>query len=230
MALLGGSALSMWWDMAPAMRAEFEHWHSHEHFPERLALPGFLRASRWAAADGGEGFFILYELESHGALSSPEYLARLNAPTPWSTQLMPHHRNMVRSQTRVLHSHGAGVARHALTLRLSPREGQAPQLQAALHDLIADLPLRAGLAGAHLLRTETPAIAPTTEQKIRGNADRSADWILVVTGYDLAVLKDLGDTVLAPAALAAAGAGDDILPGWYALSLSMARGENVPMR
>ena len=20
---------------------EFEHWHSHEHFPERLALPGF---------------------------------------------------------------------------------------------------------------------------------------------------------------------------------------------
>ena len=99
----------MWWDVEPAQQAEFEHWHSHEHFPERLVLPGFLRASRWSAADGGEGFFILYELQEHAALSSLEYLSRLNTPTPWSTRLMPHHRNMVRSQTRVLHSHGAGV-------------------------------------------------------------------------------------------------------------------------
>lgn len=230
MALLGGSALSMWWDMAPEMRVEFEHWHSHEHFPERLALPGFLRASRWSAADGGEGFFILYELQEHGALSSPEYLARLNAPTPWSTRLMPHHRNMVRSQTRVLHSQGAGVARHALTLRLSPGEGQAERLQAALRTLIEDLPMRAGLAGAHLLRTDTPAIATTTEQKIRGNADRSADWIFIVTGYDLAVLRQLGEEALAPAALAALGAAPGAVAGWYSLSMSMTRGEVVPSR
>lgn len=230
MALLGGSALSMWWDMAPDMRAEFEHWHSHEHFPERLAQPGFLRASRWSAADGGEGFFILYELESHAALSSPEYVARLNAPTPWSTRLMPHHRNMVRSQTRVLHSHGAAVARHALTLRLSPREGKAQRLQSALHSLIEDLPLRAGLAGAHLLRTETPAIAPTTEQKIRGNADRTADWVFIVNGYDLAVLKQLGEAALAPDALAGLGAAPGAIAGWYTLSQSMARGEVGPSR
>lgn len=230
MALLGESALAMWWDMAADMRAEFEHWHSHEHFPERLALPGFLRASRWAAADGGEGFFILYELQDHGALSSPEYLARLNAPTPWSTRLMPHHRNMVRSQARVLHSHGAGVARHAMTLRLSPREGEAQRLQAALRALIEELPLRAGLAGAHLLRTDTPAIAPTTEQKIRGNADRSADWMFVVCGYELETMQALGDGALAPAALGALGAAPDAIASWYRLSLSMARGENGPGR
>ena len=230
MALLGTAALSMWWDMAPDMRAEFEHWHSHEHFPERLALPGFLRASRWSAADGGEGFFILYELEEHAALSSPEYLARLNAPTPWSTRLMPHHRNMVRSQTRVLHSHGAAVSRHAMTLRLSPREGEAGRLQAAMRSLIGDLPMRAGLAGAHLLRTDTPAIAATTEQKIRGHADRSADWILVVNGYDLSVLKPLGESVFGADALAALGAAPGAVTGWYTLSLSMTRGENTPAR
>lgn len=230
MALLGGSALSMWWDMAPEMRAEFEHWHSHEHFPERLALPGFLRASRWSATDGGEGFFILYELEAHAALSSPEYLARLNAPTPWSTRLMPHHRNMVRAQTRVLHSHGAAVARNAMTLRLSPRDGEAERLQSALRALIEELPLRAGMAGAHLLRTETPAIATTTEQKIRGNADRSADWIFVVTGYDLEGLKRWADEALSPAALAALGAAPGTVAGWYGLSMAMARGENGPAR
>jgi len=230
MALLGDSALAMWWDMASDMRAEFEHWHTHEHFPERLALPGFLRASRWSAADGGDGFFILYELRDHAALSSPEYLQSLNAPTPWSTRLMPHHRNMVRSQTRVLHSHGAGVARHAMTLRLSPRDGEAQRLQAGLRSLIEELPLRAGLGGAHLLRTDTPAIAPTTEQKIRGNADRSADWVFVVCGYDLGVLEALGNEALAPAALEALGASPDAAAGWYGLAMSMARGENGPGR
>jgi hypothetical protein len=230
MALLGDSALAMWWDMAPDMRAEFEHWHSHEHFPERLALPGFLRASRWRAADGGEGFFILYELQDHAALSSPGYVARLNAPTPWSTRLMPHHRNMVRSQTRVLHSHGVGVGRHAMTLRLSPRAGEEQRLQAALRALIEELPLRAGLAGAHLLRTDTPAIAPTAEQKIRGNADRSADWVFVVCGYDSEALKMLADGPLAPASLVAAGAAPEPVAGWYSLSLSMARSENGPVR
>ena len=230
MALLGDAALAMWWDMAPELRAEFEHWHSHEHFPERLALPGFLRASRWAAADGSEGFFILYELREHAALSSPEYLARLNAPTPWSTRLMPHHRNMVRSQTRVLHSHGAGVARHAMTVRLAPREGESQRLQAALRASVEQLPLRAGLGGAHLLRTDTPAIAPTTEQKIRGHADRSADWVFVVCGYELAMLQALRDDALAPAALEALGAEPGAAASCYTLSLSMTRDENGPSR
>src|ERR1700709_2322963 len=98
MALLGQAALAMWWDMAPAMRQEFEDWHTHEHFPERLGVPGFLRSSRWTSANGGEGIFVLYELRDHEVLSSAEYVGRLNAPTPWSTKLMPHHKNMVRTQ------------------------------------------------------------------------------------------------------------------------------------
>jgi hypothetical protein len=63
MALPGKAALAMWWDMAPEMRAEFEHWHSHAHFPERLAIPGFRRATRWSPA--GEGVIQTYELEAH---------------------------------------------------------------------------------------------------------------------------------------------------------------------
>ena len=60
MALQGKAALAMWWDMALEQREEFEHWHSHEHFPERLGVEGFMRASRWLAADGGERVFVLY--------------------------------------------------------------------------------------------------------------------------------------------------------------------------
>lgn len=142
MTLLGSAAVAMWWDMTPDRRAEFEDWHSHEHFPERMSIPGFLRGSRWAAADGGEGFFVIYELDAYETLTSEHYLARLNDPTPWSQKMMPHHRNMVRSQCRVIASHGGGVARVMATLRLSPQPGREDALSAHLRDTLAALPQR----------------------------------------------------------------------------------------
>ena len=219
MALLGSAALAMWWDMAPDMRAEFEDWHSHEHFRERLGIPGFRRATRWTSADGGEGVFQVYELASHDTLASAPYLERLNAPTPWSTRLMPHHRNMVRSQCRVLESAGAFTARFALVLRLSPLAGREDHLRAALKNLSRTLYDRPGCVGAHLLRHEAPAIAQTTEQKIRGN-DRFADWVYVANGYDLAVLQALAGTELGAQALAAAGAAPGSEHGFHTLSFS----------
>jgi len=172
----------MWWDIAPAQKAEFEHWHSHEHFPERLSIPGFRRGTRWASADGGDGYFVIYELEAYDTLTSPEYLARLNDPTPWSQKMMPHHRNMVRSQCRVMDSCGAGISSFALTLRFSNDN----QVRAALREL----PDRRGIAGAHLLHTQTPQAAQTTEQKIRGG-DAVAEWIALVVGYDREILAGL---------------------------------------
>lgn len=181
MALLGQAALAMWWEIAPDVRGEFGHWHSHEHFPERLGLPGFRRASRWVDAAGGPGVFVLYELQDHAVLSSPAYAARLNAPTPWSTRLMPHHRSMVRCQCRVVQSAGGAVAGFAGTLRLQGGDpADAGRLQAAL----ASLARQPGLVGAHWLRHEAPALATTTEQRIRGG-DGTADHVLVVSGYEL---------------------------------------------
>lgn len=223
--MLGQAALAMWWDMAPALRGEFEHWHSHEHFAERLALPGFERGSRWAAAGGGEGFFILYELATYEALVSPEYLARLNAPSPWSQKMMPHHRNMVRSQCRVLASAGGAVAGHALTVRLSPEPDHDPALRAHLGALVEQLPLAPGITGAHLLQTDTPSIAPTAEQKIRGLADRAADWIFIATGYDLPALQRVADSALSAQVLQEAGARPGRVAGLYSLRLSMAAAE-----
>ncbi len=199
MALLGEAAIAMWWDISPAWRAEFEDWHSHEHFPERMNVPGFLRGSRWVSARGGEGFFVLYELDAYETLSSPAYLNRLNRPTPWSTTLMPQHRNMIRSQCRVLESAGGGLARYALTLRLSPRQGAQDELRAYLKAHAASVSLQPGLSGAHLLMTQTPPIAATTEQQIRGGKDQAADWIYIINGYEInAVAACDGDVLNAP--------------------------------
>ena len=206
MALLGTAALAMWWDISPEVRADFEDWHAHEHFPERMAVPGFRRGTRWSSASGGPGMFVLYEMDDHDVLSSTAYVARLNAPTPWSARLMPHHRNMVRSQCRVVETRGGGIARHALTLRLSVGPGGDAALQAFFRPLVAELAARPGLTGAHLLRHEAPSMAATTEQKIRNLADQAADWVFVVCGYGLASLESLIDGELAEAALRRGGA------------------------
>ena len=223
--MLGQAALAMWWDMAPRLRDEFEHWHSHEHFPERLALPGFRRASRWADDDGGPGFFVLYELDNYEALVSPAYLASLNAPSDWSRKMMPHHRNMVRSPCHVLESRGSAVAGHALTARLSPAVDANAHLRRHLSALVQELPTRPGLAGAHLLQTDMPAIAPTTEQRIRGLADRAADWVFIAIGYDPQVLQQLAEGELSAASLQGAGAMEGALLGRYRLRHSAAAAE-----
>ena len=221
MPLLGRAAVAMWWDMAPAHRAEFEHWHAHEHFPERLGIPGFQRGSRWASADGGDGFFVMYELESYETLTSPAYFARLNNPTPWSQKLMPHHSRMVRSQCLVLDSQGGGLASAMLTIRLSPQPGRADALREHLQAVLGALPPRPGVTAAHLLQTQTPpAATATTEQKIRGG-DGVADWIALVNGYDLPVLRALGAVDLGNAALVAAGAEAGAVAGLYRLSSAL---------
>ena len=111
MSLLGKAAVAMWWNIHPERRSEFGDWHSHEHFPERMSIPGFRRGSRWTSTLDAEGFFVLYELDHYETLTSKAYLDRLNAPTPWSTKMMPHHLNMIRSQCRIAASF-RGWGRH----------------------------------------------------------------------------------------------------------------------
>jgi hypothetical protein len=205
MPLLGSAAVAMWWNVAPADRAEFEDWHSHEHFPERMRIPGFRRGSRWAALDGGEGFFVMYELDAYETLTSPHYLARLNDPTPWSSKMMPRHRDMVRSQCRVMDSYGGGIAGFVMTVRLSPASGREEGLRNYLRSSLGALATRAGTTGGHLLLTQTPEAAATREQQIRGG-DRVADWIVIAAVCEAQSLSDLAQHKLGPVSLQDAGA------------------------
>jgi hypothetical protein len=221
MSLLGKAAVAMWWSVRPEQRAEFGDWHSHEHFPERMSIPGFHRGSRWSSTEHAVGFFVLYELEQYDVLTSRGYLDRLNAPTPWSTKMMPHHLGMVRSQCRIAASFGGGVATSLATIRLSPEAGREAELQTHLSETLRALAPQPGLTGAHLLLTDTPRTsAPTTEQQIRGR-DGAADWIALLSGYDPDVVKRVTADQLSPSALRAAGARDNPTIGSYRLAFTM---------
>jgi hypothetical protein len=182
MPLLGTAAVAMWWTIAAGDREEFRQWHSKEHFPERMGIPGFRRGSRWEREDDSGAHFVIYELDDYATLTSDGYRASLNNPTPWSRRMMPLHHGIVRSQCRIAASHGAGVATYMVTLTLSPREGEAEKLRQFLDGVLEGLPRRPGITGAHLLLTDTPRADPTTEQKIRGG-DAVADWIVLVSGF-----------------------------------------------
>jgi len=168
--MLGRAAVAMWWDVPSEVREEWEDWHSHEHMPERLAIPGFLRGSRWVA---DSSYFVLYEVDGFATLTGGPYLERLNDPTPWSRKMMPHHRNMVRSLCEARASFGRGVAQVLATLRTE-----------IAADALQPLPGRKGLTAAHLLESRPMAgMAQTVEQKIRGG-DAEAKWIALIGGYD----------------------------------------------
>ena len=221
MSLLGKAAVAMWWSVRSEQRTEFGDWHSHEHFPERMSIPGFRRGSRWTSTTDAESFFVLYELAQYDVLTSKGYLDRLNAPTPWSTKMMPHHLGMVRSQCRIVASFGGGVATSLATIRLSPDTGRAVALQARLSETLGALAQKPGLTGAHLLFTDTPRTsAPTTEQQIRGK-DGAADWIVLLSGYDADAVEDVIAGQFSASSLHAAGARENFISGRYRLAFTM---------
>ena len=43
-------AMLLLFDVAADAVDEHDEWHTHEHMPERLAIPGFLRGTRWIHA------------------------------------------------------------------------------------------------------------------------------------------------------------------------------------
>lgn len=220
--MLGGAAVAIWCDVAPEVREEFDDWHAHEHMPERLAIPGFLRGSRWVSEDGNNGYFMLYEADGLATITSGPYLERLNNPTPWSRKMMPHHRSMTRSLCRVQSSHGSGLAKAMLTVRFLPVAHAEERFGGWLStELLPKLPGRKGLVGAQLLRTAAGSQRePTTEQKIRGS-DTVADWIVLVNGYSADAVATLAAEELGDSAMAARGAAPGTIARVYGLAFSM---------
>lgn len=182
MPLLGTAAMLLAFDVAGEAVAEHDDWHTHEHLPERLSIPGFLRGTRWIARGEGPRYFVLYEVDSLDVLSSAPYLERLNAPSAWTSRTMPHYRGMRRGFCSVSASFGLGTGHAGMLLRLKPQAGAEASLRRWLKDeALPGLPAVPGIGGAHLLEgAATPAM--TNEQRIRG-ADAGVDWAIVLTGY-----------------------------------------------
>ena len=127
---------------------------------------------------------MLYEADSLDVLTSEAYLTRLNNPTPWSSETMPHFRNMTRALCRVTESFGLGTGGKMAFVPLSPDPSKVGQLRNWIAETLAPLSEQQGMLGAHLLEGDgTASRTQTREKELRGDADGVADWLLLLEGY-----------------------------------------------
>ena len=205
MPLLGLAAMLLSFDVVPEAIAEHDDWHTHEHLPERLSIPGFIRGSRWVALEGQPRYLVVYEVAELATLASEAYLQRLNNPTPWTSEIMPSYRGMSRGFCAVTGSFGFGLGHVALLLRFRPLAAAESQLRTWLAgELLEQLPARSGIGSVHLFEGAlTPQM--TNEQRMRG-ADAGVDWAILVTGYSHDALALLLNAELGAPRLAEKGA------------------------
>lgn len=221
--LLGKAAMLLSFDIVQDAIPEHDDWHTHEHLPERLSIPGFLRGTRWVAVQGQPRYFVIYEVEQLATLTSSAYLERLNNPSPWTSKMMPHYRGMTRGFCSVAGSFGLGIGHAALLIRFKPAAETASALRNwLLQDILPLLPSAPGLGSAHLFEgAVTPGM--TNEQRLRG-ADAGVDWALLVTGYSLEAVANLERADLGNAQLEEHGAAG-IVAALYRMDYSIIRRE-----
>src|SRR3954466_6905037 len=151
----GAGFLAIWSDVEPDHLTDYRHWLTREHTTERVTTKGFLgvRVFRAARADINR-FFILYELESPEVLDGPAYMARLNAPSPWSQRIMPQLGNFIRGGGVMTARAGRGGASTVRALRIQRLPPQPQRLAEALAALDGIAAVQIGVTDA--ARTSVP--------------------------------------------------------------------------
>jgi hypothetical protein len=187
MSLVGKGAVAIWHDIGPEGRAEFYEWHGMEHMPERASIAGFLQGRRYVAVDSSSPeYFNLYETESPSTLTGPDYLARLNNPTPWTIATVKHFRGVARSLCEVAASFGEGQGGLIATFRYAVDDARAQTHRQRIADeALARFARLPGVAACHLLIADEAASAiETTEKKVRAEKNLVPRWIVLIESWD----------------------------------------------
>jgi hypothetical protein len=184
MSLAGTGAVAIWHDIAPEGREAFYAWHGAEHMPERAGIPGLLRGRRYVAVEGAPEYFNLYETASPAVLTGAEYLARLNAPTPWTAATVKHFRGVSRSVCTVDCSLGDGDGGLVATYRYDVADAAAAVHRERICGRLRTIAREPGIAGAHLLVADPEGSAiETAEKRARGEATLIPRWIVLLESW-----------------------------------------------
>lgn len=167
-------------DVAPGREAAFDAWYLADHMPDRVGVPGFRRARRWRAIEGGPRDLSLYEIDGTHVMSSASYLARLAAPTEGTRRSMGAFIGMRRSVCAVHGAEGFADGGCAALVPATPPEGTA--WVARLLDIAAwRAGPEAGIVARALLRRDAGASrSDSVESRLRRTADQTIDaaaWV-----------------------------------------------------
>ena len=183
--LEGDGLLALWNGVDPTRTSEYHLWHTREHVPERVSVPGVVRAYRYVDGDGPlPACLTLYDLATLDVLTSPPYRTLLDNPTPWSRSMRPSFRGFLRLACRPLARCGGGTGGAVLATTLGlPRGLKLPDATGLLRDLLA-IPAVTG-AQVAIVAPDSPSVPFT----IGGDMPEfPRDGVLVLDGYDRTAL------------------------------------------
>lgn len=203
--------LGIWHNLKPGFEREFDRWHTIEHMPERVGVPGFRVARRymnWKLAS--HACFTMYEGAHTETFRSPGYLARLNDPTPWTRKVGAAQTDFLRGAFEVRLSLGAGIGGALGTFRLGVEDAARADAAMALRHACEDLTALHGVVGVHLgVANKEVTGVRTTEMDNRPStaAENAIDTVVLVEtiGFEEleAILAEAAAKLRVPGATAA---------------------------
>jgi hypothetical protein len=191
-----GAVVAIWNGIAEEARDEFLRWHETEHMPERVGIAGFLRGRRYRAVAGAPDYFTRYDLAGPDVMTGDAYLARLNAPTPWTLAVLPHFRDTSRALCESVFTSGAGDRAWLVTSRFLGDVAEA-DAAAIAEEMAAAVPD----ARIEFLRTDNAASGRKTAEKASRAPDLAFPAFVILAE---ARNRDRGDAIMQQAMRAAA--------------------------
>ena len=208
MPLRGRAFLSLWSGVLQGYERELDRWHTIEHMPERLGVPGFLRGRRYKGSRSSDHpVFILYEAAHIETFRSPGLLARLNDPTDWSKKVLPGLVNFVRSPCHTLVSLGDGLGGALMAIRISRDIADTAEVSHSLASAAPAIARLHGVTAVHIGQ-HVPEIASgdTAETRLRPAASGPRfGFVVLVEGIGSAELEDAMPKVVDIATTASSG-------------------------
>ena len=181
--------LAIWSDVTPEAETDYLHWLTREHAAERLGTAGFLSVRVFRAMDFDiRRYFIVYDLESPAALSSDDYVRKLNNPTPWSQRIMPTLKNFVRGGGRVTAASGIGRGGFAAAIALEDTNIVEAK------SLVPKLAKTDRICSARLLKVDRAGTSIATREKSMRREDQSFANLLLFDGVDAVAVRSALDT------------------------------------
>ena len=176
----------IWNDIKEGMRDEFVQWHSSEHLPERVSIPGFISGQRWYGEHASPQYLTTYVTQNTGVLTSDAYIQRLNDPTPWTLKTVAAFRHTCRAAGEVMWEYGSkkGYGGHILAIRITELEDLTilteylNSLANSPEQCFAEL-LRARL----VLTTPTASQLPTAERAVRTGDQNEPHMVLLLESF-----------------------------------------------
>ncbi|MFI4926228.1 MAG: hypothetical protein ACHP7E_00890 [Burkholderiales bacterium] len=191
--------LCIWTDIDPAHESDFNRWYDREHMQERVAIPGFQSARRFAAVGASpRPYLALYYTDDLDVFRSQPYAKAFANQTPWSLHNIERMRGTQRRVGALTLETGEGEG-GVLALFVVPAARAADaSVLARLEQAIAAATQQDLIVRGTLLRTDVPLSTPIAA----GATPAPADALVMLEGSRIDAVRQRAQALAATVGVA----------------------------